>query len=499
MLHEAILLVFCLSTFVLAQREDVVLLCRERHLAAFCNRLGSACSELTNTPIPQQMVGDEYVLPMPISRCIASEYYLAICYVEYSPKWCNAWKEECGVQSPIGQFTEDEKQCIENKKFIAVCNARYGSENCATWVTGCKIPSMNGNLALGNDGRTCITTQWVLLTCTSTFGQEFCIKLEQVCCSMYGISVPQGTFHVLPEVVTKCISSENFVAVCYAKYGRGQCQAWMQECRITSSPAQLTDSERKCMESSMFISMCYNDYGAQKCLGWSKICNAVDAFGKISLGDSGKDCMRTRDPIIMCKAKYGPVYCNRLGSACSELTGIPIPEQMAGNMYKLPDRILTCVASEYFMAICYARYGADECNVWKKECNVKSPVDKLTPDEQQCMESKRVLQICLSTYGLEFCTKIEASCIAKVGLIFPNDPVHILPASVTDCISSENTLQLMPYSFAMQSMVLLSAADLELLVQSSPIHPFLKRQLALNTHCRALSSVALHLPRKKAS
>ncbi|VDK69581.1 unnamed protein product, partial [Anisakis simplex] len=129
--------------------------------------------------------------------------------------------------------------------------------------------------------------------CTKKYGAEFCTKLKNSCFEILKVKATDGP---LPVSISICISSENWLAQCYAKYGSKRCSEWREICR--------------------------------------------DRYSKTSdLTESEKECVKSHNAVILCRAKHGNVFCEKLAASCSMVLRLPAPRLRAHFIFSMPAKL----------------------------------------------------------------------------------------------------------------------------------------------------------------
>ncbi|VDK52305.1 unnamed protein product [Anisakis simplex] len=473
------------------KNKDVVVVCKSKHSKMFCDKLGAACSQVTNTPIPEVGYGPEYMLPEAISLCIASEYYIAVCYVENGIQLCQLWMSYCYIYSIPTHLTPEQKNCMEEKKSLRLCYSRFGAQQCDRWSLLCKGVDSKGNMASSKAYKNCINSQVVLHKCKVKRGEIFCYKLEAACCAIFGVAVPSETVHILPQKVVNCIGSEdvvavcraeydtaycdklikacaeltgtseqltssdsrhrlphavaiwNYIAFCYVRHGAQVCKDWMKVCKIQFWNGEITSAQKQCVENQNSIGHCYKDHGVEKCNRWTEMCKTLGLSTDPDSNDAYMICIDTQYPMAICGAKFDPELCNKLVVVCGQIFNVPIPEMTSISDYKLPTVIATCITTETYAAICYIRSGAEVCNRWMRACNIVITTGKLTIAQKQCVEEQGgALQTCISKHGVSFCYQLVITCSTMLGVTITGNRFEKIPRSILDCISTSDPLVL---------------------------------------------------------
>ncbi|VDK18719.1 unnamed protein product [Anisakis simplex] len=159
-------------------------------------------------------------------------------------------------------------------------------------------------------------------------------------------------------------------------------------------------------------------------------------------------CITSDDPMIICMAKHGTEFCNKLPAACAALTHLQIPQYTFG--MKLPAAIAACISSEIFIGFCKRRYGAEQCLSWSKKCAIIDYSGNviLTTDAKNCMITRGSLLVnpmalCVTKYGVDFCDKLQMACSEIVGVpILPRKPgtLQQFLGTLGICISTEHVI-----------------------------------------------------------
>ncbi|VDK27934.1 unnamed protein product [Anisakis simplex] len=101
-----------------------------------------------------------------------------------------------------------------------------------------------------------------MVTCQKKYGAQFCSAMKLACYEITKVAIvkkPSGSVVILPRVVAACITSESWLARCYAQYGSEQCIEWRQTCRgkgLMIMDGDLTAEEQECMESLLLVLFC---------------------------------------------------------------------------------------------------------------------------------------------------------------------------------------------------------------------------------------------------
>ncbi|VDK21446.1 unnamed protein product, partial [Anisakis simplex] len=160
-------------------------------------------------------------------------------------------------------------------------------------------------------------------------------------------------------------------------------------------------------------------------------------------------CVRTEPTLVLCRARHGLMFCNKLGAACAKLTQSTFPSDLAmvGMDAKIPELVAKCMIEEPYVAIMMVEYGFTKMDSWMSTCKITVWNGPITVVQKECVKKQTLLPdprtVCVKKYGLDFCNKLIVACFeVKNKKIIGDVPCAAceLPNVVNTCLSQEDAI-----------------------------------------------------------
>ncbi|VDK19687.1 unnamed protein product [Anisakis simplex] len=291
--------------------------------------------------------------------------------------------------------------------------------------------------------------------CIKKRGEEFCKKLQLACFELMklpiGVAGKNGEPQ-LPQPVLFCISSENWMAQCFMRYGEGNCMAWRSVCmeKYSKVAGELSDSEKECIKSQTVIHKCVLKYNAKFCYKIIAVCSDIYKVpyteGPVQkLPPTVVSCLYSENVVVLCRAKHGVTFCKRLGTACSKLTHVTLPDFTTDVSITMPVVIATCIREENYIATLFVEFGFQKVESWVSRCKITQITSgAITVVQKECLQKLSVepdpRTVCVQKYGNEFCSLLIEACFKIKNIRLKGSvicPSCVLPEPVFECISKE--------------------------------------------------------------
>ncbi|VDK19306.1 unnamed protein product [Anisakis simplex] len=228
---------------------------------------------------------------------------------------------------------------------MAICFARHGAEKCVEWSKLCNVVDWKYFGALSDSDKQCLTSYITVHTCAAKYGKVFCSKMQSACYQILGETVRSGAVVLMPPNVAYCMTSEHYLAICYAKFGAAKCIQWRQICSIPINYKELMVSQEECVTSYVMI----------------------------------------QSLVQNCQASSSQPFCTHVQQSCSAI-GVKIVVKPT------PPKLVLPQPTDVDMRLCYTKYGIVGCEEMLRKCFISPAMINIVLDgfKRDCLKRRKL-------------------------------------------------------------------------------------------------------------